>query len=49
MKYLKKVMQSITKALNKIASMGKRMFESLMNFLGLEVSHVNNVPVNVSL
>jgi hypothetical protein len=46
---IKKVMQSITKALNKIASMGKKMFESLMNFLGLQVSHVNNVPVNVSL
>ena len=48
-KVIQNVMKNIKKALSKIVNMGKRMFEAVMEFFGVEISDVKNIPVEVSL
>lgn len=48
-KVIQNVMKNIKKALSKIVNMGKRMFEAVMAFFGVEISDVKNIPVEVSL
>ena len=46
---IKAVMAKVVKVLKKIASLGKKMFPSLMKFLGLEISFTTNIVGEVSL
>lgn len=46
---IKAVMAKVVKVLKKIASLGKKMFASLMKFLGLEISFTTNIVGEVSL
>ena len=48
-KVIKKVMDNIKKALNKIAKMGKRMFEAVMAFFNVEISNTRGIVTEVSL
>ena len=48
-KVIKKVMDSIKKALKKIANMGKRMFEAVMAFFNVEISNTRGIVTEVSL
>ena len=48
-KVIKKVLDGVKKVLGKIAKMGKRMFEAVMAFFGLEINNVSGVPVDISL
>ena len=41
---MKRVWARVKATLNKIAKMGKRMFASLMKFLGLEIAGTRNIP-----
>ena len=41
---MKRVWSRVKATLSKIAKMGKQMFASLMNFLGLEISNTRNIP-----
>ena len=42
-------MDSIKKALKKIANMGKRMFEAVMAFFNVEISNTRGIVTEVSL
>ena len=44
-----KVLAKITAVFKKIAKMGKKMFASLMKFLGVDVSSATGIPGNISL
>ena len=48
-KVIKKVLDGVKKVLSKIVKMGKRMFEAVMAFFGLEINNVSGVPVDISL
>ena len=43
------VMKKVKAILSKIAALGKKMFGSLMKFLGLQISFASNIPGDVSL
>ena len=46
---IKVIIQKVGAILKKIASLGKKMFSSLMKFLGLDIMFANNIPAEVSL
>lgn len=46
---IKSIVAKIQKALKKIANLGKRMFSSLLRFLGLEISDARGIPGDISL
>ena len=44
-----KVLAKITAVFKKIAKMGKKMFASLMKFLGVDVKSATGIPGSISL
>ena len=46
---VKNVLSKVTAVLKKIAKMGKKMFASLMKFLGVDVKSAIGIPGNISL
>jgi prophage DNA circulation protein len=43
------VLKKVKAILSKIAALGKKMFGSLMKFLGLQISFTSNIPGEISL
>ena len=46
---IKVVIKKVSGILKKIASLGKKMFSSLMKFLGLDIAFASNIPGEVTL
>jgi hypothetical protein len=46
---IKAVIKKVSGILKKIASLGKKMFSSLMKFLGLDIAFASNIPGEVTL
>ena len=46
---VKNVLSKITAVFKKIAKMGKKMFASLMKFMGVEIRSASGIPGSISL